>query len=69
MMMGRGTVGVVWRSTLVGFLAMAAGDVSYSFFAGFNMAVLDPVIDVLYTMAYALYARGTVLQLRLVREV
>jgi len=68
LMMGRGTVGAVWRSLLVGFLAMAAGDVSYSFFAGFNLDALDPVIDVLYTVAYALYARGAVLQLMLVRE-
>ncbi len=32
------------------------------------MEVLDPVIDVFYVVADALYARGAVLQLRLVRE-
>lgn len=67
-MMGRSRVGVVWRSLLIGFLAMAAGDVFYSFFAGFDLDVLDPLIDVLYMVAYGLYARGALLQLSLVRE-
>lgn len=67
MLLGKGSVGVVWRSLLLGFLAMTVGDVVYSFFAGFDLAVLDPLLDVLYTVAYALYARGTLLQLRLVR--
>jgi hypothetical protein len=68
MLLGKGTVGVVWRSLLLGFLAMAIGDVVYSFFAGFNLDTLDPVLDVLYTVAYALMARGALLQLRLLRE-
>jgi hypothetical protein len=67
-LLGKGTVGAVWRSLLLGFLAMAVGDVVYSFFAGFNLDVLDPVLDVLYTAAYALMARGALLQLQLLRE-
>ncbi len=69
MSLGRGLVGVVWRSLLYGFLAMAIGDVVYSFFAGFDLDVLDPVMDVLYTVSYALLARGAILQLRLLRNV
>lgn len=68
MMMGKGSVGAVWRALLVGFLAMALGDVSYSFFAGFDLDALDPVIDLLYTVAYSLYALGAILQLRLVKQ-
>jgi hypothetical protein len=68
MLMGRGLVGVMWRSLLVGFLAMAVGDVVYSFFAGFDLQVLDPVLDLLYTLSYALLARGALLQLRLLRD-
>jgi hypothetical protein len=67
-MMGRGSVGVVWKMLLVGFLAMALGDVAYSFFAGFELDALDPVIDLLYTVAYGLYVLGTLMQLRLVRQ-
>lgn len=66
-LLGKGTVGAVWRSLLLGFLVMTVGDVVYSFFAGFDLAVLDPLLDLLYTVAYALYARGTLLQLKLVR--
>lgn len=68
LLLGKGTVGVVWRSLLAGFLAMAAGDVVYSFFAGFNLDALDPVLDVLYTVSYALLARGALLQLKLLRS-
>ena len=68
MMMGRGAVGLVWRALLAGFFAMALGDVSYSFFAGFDVDALDPVIDLLYTVAYGLYALGAILQLRLVKR-
>jgi hypothetical protein len=67
MLLGKGAVGAVWRSLLLGFLVMTVGDVVYSFFAGFNLAVLDPLLDLLYTVAYGLYARGTLLQLKLVR--
>lgn len=68
MSLGRGLVGVVWRSLLFGFLLMAIGDVVYSFFAGFDLDVLDPVMDMLYTASYALLARGAILQLRLLRD-
>lgn len=67
MLLGKGSVGAVWRSLLLGFLVMTVGDVVYSFFAGFDLAVLDPLLDLLYTVAYALYARGTLLQLELMR--
>ncbi len=67
MLLGKGSVGAVWRSLLLGFLVMTVGDVVYSFFAGFDLAVLDPLLDLLYTVAYALWARGTLLQLELVR--
>jgi hypothetical protein len=68
LLLGKGSVGLVWRSLLAGFLAMAAGDVVYSFFAGFNLDALDPVLDVLYTVSYALLARGALLQLRLLKS-
>lgn len=68
LLLGGGAVGIVWRSLLLGFLAMALGDIVYSFFAGFDLDVLDPVLDLLYTVSYALLARGAVLQLRLLRE-
>ncbi len=54
-------------SNYVGDL-MAIGDVVYSFFAGFDLDVLDPVMDLLYTASYALLARGAVLQLHLLRD-
>ena len=68
LLLGKGSVGVVWRSLLAGFLAMAAGDVVYSVFAGFNLDALDPVLDVLYTVSYALLARGALLQLKLLKS-
>ena len=40
----------------------------HSFFAGFNLDALDPVLDVLYTASYALLARGALLQLKLLRS-
>ncbi len=68
LLLGKGSVGVVWRSLLAGFLAMAIADVMYSFFAGFNLEVLEPTLDLLYTVAYALFARGTLLQWQLLRD-
>ena len=68
LLLGRGMVGVVWRSLLTGFSAMSIADVMYSFLQGFDIWSLDPMLDLLYMVAYAMFARGTLLQMKLLRD-
>ncbi|MCP4902067.1 MAG: hypothetical protein GY906_34305 [bacterium] len=63
-LLGRGSVGVVWRSLLLGFMIMGVADVTYSYSVGFNLDRLDPLQDLLFTVSYVLFAHGTILQMR-----
>lgn len=63
-LLGRGSVGAVWRSLLFGFLLTGIADVTYSFSVGFNLAMLDPLFDLLFTVSYVLFAHGTLIQMR-----
>ncbi|MCP4896740.1 MAG: hypothetical protein GY906_07150 [bacterium] len=64
LLLGRGSVGAVWRSLLLGFLLTGIADVTYSFSVGFSLDWLDPLFDLLFTVSYALFAHGTLLQMR-----
>jgi hypothetical protein len=61
-----GHVHRVWTLMLGGFLATAAGDVLFAYFATLGMEGLDPLVDVLYLASYGLWAWGTAVQLEVV---
>ncbi len=63
-LLGRGSVGAVWRSLLFGFLLTGIADVAFSFSIGFSLDGLDPLFDLLFTMSYVLFAHGALLQMR-----
>jgi hypothetical protein len=63
-LLGRGSVGAVWRSLLIGFLLTGIADVTYSFSVGTSLDMLDPLLDLLFTVSYVLFAHGTILQMR-----
>jgi hypothetical protein len=56
----------VWALLLAGFLATAAGDVTFAYLVTVEMASLEPLVHLLFGASYALIAWGTALQLRLV---
>ncbi|MCP4896845.1 MAG: hypothetical protein GY906_07705 [bacterium] len=50
----------VWLALLAGFLCLAAGDILYAYYSTMKMAALDPIMDVMFTWAYLLMARGAI---------
>ena len=57
-----GSIAKVWFALVVGFVAIAAGDVAFAYFSEMGMARLDSLIDLLFLAGYMSIARGTLWQ-------
>jgi hypothetical protein len=62
-----GEVWKVWAGLLAGFTLMCIGDILFAHFTALGRADLDPLIHVMYILAYAAIARGAVGQNQLLR--
>ena len=61
-----GRVWQVWAFLLGGFLFMVFGDILFGYFSSLERLWLEPVLDLLYALAYLFVALGTLLQADLV---
>lgn len=57
-----GSVAKVWLALVVGFVAIAAGDVAFAYFTEVGVARLDSVIDLMFLAGYMSIARGALWQ-------
>ncbi|HEX9732603.1 MAG TPA: hypothetical protein VGG06_11535 [Thermoanaerobaculia bacterium] len=57
-----GSVAKVWLALVVGFVAIAAGDVAFAYFSEMGVGGLDSVIDLLFLAGYMSIARGALAQ-------
>ncbi|PYQ01790.1 MAG: hypothetical protein DMF82_18165 [Acidobacteria bacterium] len=62
-----GEVWKVWAGLLAGFVLMCIGDILFAHFAALGRADLDPLIHVMYILAYAAIARGALGQYQLLK--
>ena len=57
-----GQVGKMWLALLVGFFAMAGGDVTFAYFTESVTPLLDAVVDLMFLASYISIARGVLFQ-------
>jgi hypothetical protein len=62
-----GQVWKVWAGLLAGFVLMCIGDILFAHFSALGRADLDPLIHVMYILAYAAIARGALGQYQLLK--
>jgi len=62
-----GEVWKVWAGLLAGFVLMCIGDILFAHLAALGRADLDPLIHVMYILAYAAIARGALGQYQLLK--
>jgi hypothetical protein len=60
-----GKVWKVWAGLLAGFTLMCAGDILFAYFTALGRESFDPLIHVMYILAYAALARGALGQYQL----
>jgi hypothetical protein len=63
-----GEVWKVWAGLLAGFTMMCIGDILFAYFTALKRQDLDPLIHVMYVLAYASLARGALGQHQLLRR-
>ncbi|MCP4661525.1 MAG: hypothetical protein GY856_39490 [bacterium] len=57
-----GQVGKMWLALLVGFFAMAGGDITFAYFTDSATPLLDAVVDLMFLASYISIARGVLFQ-------
>lgn len=62
-----GEVWKVWAGLLAGFVLTCVGDILFAYFTALEREDLDPLIHVMYILAYAALARGALGQYQLLR--
>jgi hypothetical protein len=62
-----GEVWKVWAGLLAGFALMCIGDILFAHFTALGRGDLDPLIHVMYILAYAAIARGALGQYQLLK--
>jgi hypothetical protein len=63
-----GEVWKVWAGLLAGFMLTCVGDILFAYFTALGREDLDPLIHVMYILAYAALARGALGQYQLLRS-
>jgi len=63
-----GQVWKVWAGLLTGFVLMCVGDILFAYFTALERQDLDPLIHVMYVLAYAALARGALGQHQLLKS-
>ena len=63
-----GEVWKVWAGLLAGFVLMCVGDILFAYFTALGRESFDPLIHVMYILAYAALARGALGQYQLLQS-
>jgi hypothetical protein len=63
-----GEVWKVWAGLLAGFVLVCVGDILFAYFTALGRESFDPLIHVMYILAYAALARGALGQYQLLRS-
>jgi hypothetical protein len=62
-----GQVWKVWAGLLTGFTLMGVGDILFAYFTALDRPDLDPLIHIMYILAYGAIARGALGQYQLLK--